>query len=163
MSYNGPNPVILRLKMRLMLWSMDLHHRVAKFLFSPDYFSCLGADLYFDKMIRLYLSKTVHLRNIYLPVSGIMQPENIPGYRASRVHTDLPPHAPAVPLTPYAPGSVNPAIAPLLTSIMMDGSGGHGFFLQTVPILMGYLSTEEQLMLRHMPLCNHKIPVYAAK
>ena len=26
LSYDGPNPVILRLQMRLMLWSMDLHH-----------------------------------------------------------------------------------------------------------------------------------------
>ena len=92
-----------------------------------------------------------------------MQPENMPGYRAPRVCTDLPPHDPAVPLTSDASGSVNPAIAPLLTPIMMDGSGVHEFCLQTVPILTGHLSTEEQLTLQHLPLYNHEIPVYAAK
>ena len=27
LSYEGPNPVILRLQMRLMLWAMDLYHK----------------------------------------------------------------------------------------------------------------------------------------
>ena len=38
LSYGGPNRVILRLQMRLMLLSMDLHHRAAKFVLSSDYF-----------------------------------------------------------------------------------------------------------------------------
>ena len=32
LSYDGPNPVILRLQMRLMLWAMDLYHRNGFFI-----------------------------------------------------------------------------------------------------------------------------------
>ena len=163
LSYDGPNPVILRLQMRLMLWAMDLYHRIARFLFSPDNFSRLGVDLHFDEMSRQYMSKTVELRNFYPPVSGVMHPENMTGYRAPRVRSDLPQDDPTGPVTSDAPSSVDPAIAPLLTSIIMDRSGGYEFCLQVVPIVTGYLSTKEQLTLRHVPLCNHEIPVYVAE
>ena len=109
------------------------------------------------------MSKTVELRNLYPPVYGVMRPENMPGYRAPRVHSDLQQDDPTGPVTSDAPSSVDLAIVPLLTSIMMDRSGGHEFCLQVVPIVTGYLSTKEQLTLRHVPLYNHEIPVYAAE
>ena len=125
------DPILLfyacSLQMRLMLWAMDLYHQIARFFFSPDYFSRLGVDLHFDEMSRLYMSKTVELRNLYPPVSGVMRPENMPGYRTPRVRTDLPQNNPTRSVTSDAPGSVDPAIAPLLTSIMIDKSGGHRF------------------------------------
>ena len=102
LSYDGPNPVILRLQMRLMLWAMDLHHRSARFLFSPDYLSRLGADLCFDEMSRLYLSKTSEIRRMYAPVSGAMRPENMPGYRQPTIRTDLPVDEPVSPVTTAA-------------------------------------------------------------
>ena len=47
LSYDGPNPVLLRLQMRLTLWAVDLYHRNGKYLFHPDYLSRLGVDLHF--------------------------------------------------------------------------------------------------------------------
>ena len=163
LSYDGPNPVILRLQMRLMLWSMDLHHRVAKFLLSPDYFSRLGADLHFDEMSRLYLSKTVEIRRLYPPISGTMRAENMSGYRAPRIRSDLAADASAAPGTTGAAALAGPAIAPILTSINLGRSGGHEYCLETVPIVTGYLSAKEQTSLHHIPLYNHKIPVFAAE
>ena len=85
LSYDRPNVVILRLHMRSMLWAMDLHHRNCKYLLSPDYLSHLGADICFDEISRLYLSKTIDLRKLYSPVAGAMKPENVQGYRAHRI------------------------------------------------------------------------------
>ena len=149
LTYDGPNPVILRMQMRFMLWAMDLYHRVARFLATPDYFSRLGADLYFDEMSREYLSKTIELRKLYPPVSGMMRPENMPGYRAPRIKTHLP--------------QQDNAAATLLSSIMLDDSGGHQFCLQTVPLLTGYLNAEEQNAMTHVAYYNHEVPVYAAE
>ena len=58
---------------------------------------------------------------------------------------------------------VDPEISPLLTSILYDNSGGHHFCLQTVPILTGYLTSEEQETLKHVPLYNHSITVCASE
>ena len=55
---------------------------------------------------------------------------------------------------------VDQFIAPFLTSFMINGSGGHKFCLQTVPILTGFLTEAEQPKLRHVPLYNHEIAVY---
>jgi hypothetical protein len=153
----------LNLQMRLMLWAMDLHHRSAKFLFSPDYLSRLGADLRFDEMSRLYLAKTTDIRKMYPPVSGAMRPENMPGYREPKIHTDLASDDPAAPGTTAASCWVDPAIAPLLTSITVGRSNGHEFCLQVIPILTGHLSSVEQKSLRHVSLYNHEIPVFAAE
>ena len=62
LSYDGPNPVILRLQMTLMLWAVILYHRNGMFLFHPGYLSRLGADLHFCELTRTYLNKTIHLR-----------------------------------------------------------------------------------------------------
>ena len=45
MTYDGPNPVILRLQMRFMMWGMDIQHRPDKHLVDADYFSRCGANL----------------------------------------------------------------------------------------------------------------------
>ena len=141
LTYEGPNPVILRLQMRLMLWAMDLYHRNAKFLVTADYLSRLGADLCFDEMTRQYLNKTTNLRKLYPPVTGPMRPENMPNYRAPRVRSKMSAKDPVL-AEPAA--AVDTAIAPLLAAIDLNGSGGHEFCLQVVPILTGYLSEEEQ-------------------
>ena len=51
LTYNGPNAVILRLQMRLMMWAMDLHHRPGTEMIA-DYWSRLGTDLCFDELTR---------------------------------------------------------------------------------------------------------------
>ena len=58
---------------------------------------------------------------------------------------------------------VDQFIAPLLTSITINGSSSHKLCLQTVPILTGFLTETEQPKLHHLPLYNHKIAVYASE
>ena len=130
-----------------MLWAIDLYHRNGKFLFHPDYLSRLGADLHFCELSRLYLNKTVNLRQLYPPVSGRMEPKNMPNYRAPRIKFKL---------------GADQVIGSLVTQITLGGSGGHEFCLQVVPIRTGFLSEEEQQSLRHVPLHNHDVAVHAA-
>ena len=158
LSYDGPNAVILRLQMRLMLWAMDLYHRNAKYLITPDYLSRLGADLYFDEMSRLYLSKTIDLRRAHAPVTGQMKKENMPGYRAPRIRSGFP--IPGKDESP--PTSIDHKISSLLASINMRDSGGHEFGLQVVPILTGNIVSHKGNRARHVPLHNHDLAVMAA-
>ena len=151
LSYDGPNAVILRLQMRLMLWSMDLHHRNGKFLFSADYLSRLGADLCFDEMSRLYLSKTIDLRKLHAPVSGAMRPDNMPGYRAPRIRSGP------------TQNVVDSSISSLLATISLGNSGGHEFCLQVVPILTGFVNSSNDSMSRRITLHNQEISVYASE
>ena len=109
------------------MWAIDLYHLIARFLFSPDIVSRLRIELHFDEMLRQYMSKTVELQNLYPPVSGVMRPENMPGYRAPRVHSNLPQDNPTGPVTSDAPSSVDPAIAPLLTSFIWIGQAATNF------------------------------------
>ena len=141
LSYDGPNAVILQLQMRLMLWSMDLHHRNGKFLFSADYLSRLGADLCFDKISRLYLSKAVDLRRLHASVSEAMRPENMPGYRAPRICSGP------------TENVVDASISSLLATIAISNSGGHEFCLQVVPILTG-LSSLPNIQNCNMSCCT---------
>ena len=80
LTYDGNNPVILRLQMRFMLVSMDIYHRPGE-LMRPDYLSRLGANLCFDELMRTYPNFTSNLRKNYSPVTGMMLPANMPGYR----------------------------------------------------------------------------------
>ena len=148
--------------MRLMLWSLDLYHRPATFLVPADYCSRLGVDMNFDELSRVYLAKTTEIRCRYLPISGTMQPENIPGFRAPHVCTVLPQNK-LVTAASISTERGNFAIAPLLTAINFGGSGGHEFCLQVVPILTGYLTNKEQRRMHHIPFQNHDIAVYAAE
>ena len=166
LSYDGPNPVLLRLQMRFQLWAMDLYHRSGFLMVSPDYMSRVGADLCFDELSRNYLNRTVNLRKNYPAASGTMLPENMPGYRAPRVRSVLPPDTTTVATTLVSLSDdnyVDPAFAPILTSIYSGNSGGHHFCLQTVPILTGYLTAEESDRITYRPLYQHHIPVIASE
>jgi hypothetical protein len=55
LSYDGQNPVILRLQMRFMCWDMVMEHRKDVCLTDANYFSCLGADLCFDPLLKEYV------------------------------------------------------------------------------------------------------------
>ena len=48
LSYEGGNPAILRLQMRLMCWDVDIVHRPDTKLVDADYWSRLGVDIEFD-------------------------------------------------------------------------------------------------------------------
>ena len=50
LSYEGGNPAILRLQMRLMCWDVDIVHRPDTELVDADYWSRLGVDIDFDPL-----------------------------------------------------------------------------------------------------------------
>ena len=81
LSYDGTNPAVLRLQMRLMCWDMDIQHRNAEYLKGPDYFSRLLADLCFDPLLRNYIQRAQSLRSANAPVIDLsMHEENMPYY-----------------------------------------------------------------------------------
>ena len=61
LSYEGGNPAILRLQMRLMCWDIDIVHRPDLELMDADYWSHLGVDMDFDPLFRKYLELTCQL------------------------------------------------------------------------------------------------------
>ena len=90
LSYDGNNPAILRLQMRLMCWDVDIVHRNDIHLTDADYWSWLGADICFDPQFKGYLDFNRSLRTEFpAPTDLPMRPENMPYYRGPRV--TLPP------------------------------------------------------------------------
>ena len=89
LTYEGPDSVFLRMHIRLILWVMDLYHRGAAYLISPDYSSRLGLYLCFNEITWFYLKKIIHICKLYPPTSGTMKPENMHGYNASRVRSEF--------------------------------------------------------------------------
>jgi hypothetical protein len=86
LSYEGGNPAILRMQMRLMCWDVDIVHRPDVELVDADYWSRLGADLNFDPLYRKYLELTRQTRKSHpAPTDLPMRPENMPYYRGPRV------------------------------------------------------------------------------
>jgi hypothetical protein len=84
--YDGSNPAILRLQMRLMCWDVDIVHLANDFLVDADYWSRLNADLCYDPTFREYLQFVSSLRATHPPPSDLpMQPENMPYYRGPRI------------------------------------------------------------------------------
>ena len=77
-----------------------------------------------------------------------MRPENMPGYRALCVRSDLLPN--------------DPDIAPLLTANTVDRSNGQELCLETVPILAGHRCPKDQ-GLKHIPFYNHMVSIYATE
>ena len=92
-----------------------------------------------------------------------MRPENMPGYCAPRVRSELTTETTTISTCLALGETVDQFIAPFLTSVMINGSGGHKFCLQMVPILTGFLTEAEQPKLRHVPLYNHEIALYASE
>jgi hypothetical protein len=87
LSYDGGNPAILRLQMRLMCWDVDVIHRPDHQLVDADYWSRLGTDIEFDPLFRDYLLYVRDIRKSHpSPTDLPMRPENMPYYRGPRVH-----------------------------------------------------------------------------
>jgi hypothetical protein len=53
--YDGNNPAVLQLQMRLMCWDIDIVHQNDIHLTDADYWSRLGADFCFDPIFKSYL------------------------------------------------------------------------------------------------------------
>ena len=84
MTYEGNNSVVLRIQMRLMLWSMDIVHRTRDFNADSDYMSKLAADTRFDPLLSKYLTSAAELRMKYPAPNGEMSEEHWPGYRKKK-------------------------------------------------------------------------------
>ena len=78
MTYEGNNAVVLRIQMRLMLWSMDIVHRTRDFNADSDYMSKLAADTQFDPLLSKYLTYAAELRSKYPAPNGEMLEEHWP-------------------------------------------------------------------------------------
>jgi hypothetical protein len=82
LSYDGANPAILRLQMRLMCWDVDIVHRPDVELVDADYWSRLGVDIVYDPLLRDYMAYTMKTRAAHPPPTELpMRPENMPYYR----------------------------------------------------------------------------------
>ncbi len=82
LSYDGSNPAILRLQMRLMCWDLDIVHRANNFLVDADYWLQLNADLCYNPTFCKYLQFVSSFRAMHPPPSDLpMQPENMPYYQ----------------------------------------------------------------------------------
>ena len=88
LSYDGGNPAILRLQMRLMCWDMEIVHRTQDHLVDADYWSRLGADLCYDPLMRKYLT-LMHgfSKQNPSPTRLPMFPQNMPYFRGPRVQS----------------------------------------------------------------------------
>jgi hypothetical protein len=84
--YNGNNPAILCLQMRLMCWDVTIIHWNDTYLADADYWSHLGEDICFDPHFWDYLQFVQTLRATYpAPTELPMLPQNMPYYRGPRV------------------------------------------------------------------------------
>ena len=126
-----------------------------------NYVSRLHAALCFDELTRTYLNFTSNLRKNYPPVTNPMLPKNMPGYRGTVVR--FPPSAADFISVSFGacdtPLLVDSSIAPILTSIHLNYSGGHCFNFHVYPILLGHLTPVERRTCGNGRLYNHHTTV----
>jgi hypothetical protein len=87
LSYDGQNPGILHLQMRMMCWDMVIKHQNDVCLTDADYFSRLGADLCFDPLLKEYIQQVnaIHHRSL-TPTELPIAPMNQPYFRRPRLN-----------------------------------------------------------------------------
>jgi hypothetical protein len=72
--------------MRLMCWDVDIIHQNNTYLVDADYWSCLGAGLCFNPLLKKYLELAQSLRLTHpAPSSLSMLLENMPYYRGPQI------------------------------------------------------------------------------
>ena len=155
--YDGTNPVILCLQMRLMCWDMDIIHLNDNFLIIDiAYWSCLGSDLCFDPLLRDYTNRAVSIRaNNPVPETLPMLAENIPGARG--------PHLPHTVDTNNAAtvNTIDVHAQSLFSSIHVDVSNGHKFLTH---VSLQYKTFTNRVPLEKTtatPLSNSNLPAAA--
>eukprot|EP00956_Cyclotella_meneghiniana_P037713 scaffold143282_cov76-Cyclotella_meneghiniana.AAC.4 len=133
MSYDGNNPAVLRLQMRLMCWDMVIVHRPGTEMTAADYLSRLGADLCFDPLLKDYIERVSQFKLSNRPISTLpMLPANMPGYRGPRKRSTPASDSPDV----EECISDNATVA-LIDAIYVRDSNGHGSYLANVPVCFG--------------------------
>jgi len=87
LSYDGQNPAILLLQMRLICWGMIIEHCNYVCLTNANYFSWLGADICFDPLLKDYIQ---HIDAIWCHSPMLMElsiaPEHQPYFRGPRIN-----------------------------------------------------------------------------
>jgi hypothetical protein len=147
--YDGSNPAILRLQMRLMCWDVDIVHRANNFLVDADYWSCLNADLCYIPTFCEYLQFISSFRATHPPPTNIpMQPENMPYYRGPHVRPPYDSQGPAV----------DAAANSLLTMIVTQERNGPPC-LANYPVWLGKFPLLHDTTIR--PLYNSEYPAFA--
>jgi hypothetical protein len=162
LSYDGNNPAVLRLQMRLMCWDMVIVHRPGTTMAAPDYLSRLGADLCFDPLLRDYIAKIQHLKKSNPTVSSLpMLPENMPGYKGPRRKKQDP--ADESPTTSLPCSTLDTAAQALISSILVNDSNGHALNLSNIPIRFGMYEQSIHLteVYKATPLYNHDLVLAA--
>jgi hypothetical protein len=86
LSYDGQNPSISCLQMRLMCWDMDIEHRNNIFLTDVDYWSCLGVHLCFDPLLKSYIKQVNSFCQCRAsPTALPPAPKNMPYFRGPQL------------------------------------------------------------------------------
>jgi hypothetical protein len=174
LSYDGNNPAISRLQMRLMCWDVDIVHRNNSYLVDADYWSHLGADVCFDPLFKSYLDFDGGLcQRFSAPVTLPMKPENMSYYRGpwitNKIDAPACPPAPAcIPAPTCTPADPSAATrnadnshCQSIFSAIIDNNCNGLCHLANVPVTFGDFdsvtpdSTHESL--------NHEIPAYAQR
>jgi hypothetical protein len=131
LSYEGGNPAILRLQMRLMCWDVDIVHRTDTELIDANYWSHLGIDLDFDPLFCKYLNLTCKLQKSHpAPTDLPMQPKNMSYYHRPRFQTP----------TADTDTANTLHIQGLLTDIVMSTGWGQTY-LSNVPAQFGKMTS----------------------
>jgi hypothetical protein len=128
LSYDGTNPAILRLQMRLMRWDVNIVHRPDVKLVDANYWSRLGVDIVYNPLLHDYMAYTMKTRAAHPPPTELpMHPKNMPYYRGPRIVQPTPPTAPSADAL---------HIQLLLTDIVLSNGLGNTA-LSNVPVRFG--------------------------
>jgi hypothetical protein len=154
LSYEGGNPAILRLQMRLMCWDVDIVHRPDSELVDADYWSRLNVDIEFDPLFKEYLEFTRLLRQMHpAPTDLPMRPENMPYYRGPRFQ-------PTTTSTTESSNADTLHIQSLLTDITTSTGWGHTH-LSNVPVRFGEATPTVLAIAPSRSLLNSELAQYA--
>ncbi len=162
--YDGNNPAIACLQMRLMCWDVNIVHRNDSHLVNANYWLRLGADICFDPLFKSYLDFDWELcKKIPAPTALPMKPENMPYYQGPRITTsmDLQHTSPSADTSWSDTDAANISHCQSLFLAIIDHNCQGLCRLAQVPVCFGDFKNVMPSD-AHGP-SNHKIPAYAIR
>ncbi len=152
LSYDGGNPAILCLQMRLMCWDINVIHHPDSHLVNADYWSHLGTDIEFNPLFQDYLQYTMEPQKLHAPPMDLpMHPENMPYYRSPRIR----------PQPPSNDNTESLYIQSLLTDIVTS-SFNKNTYLTNILVRFGHVHlADDTPTIRTWELLNSKLASYA--
>ncbi len=164
LSYDGNNPAILSLQMRLMCWDVDIVHQNDSHLTNANYWSWLGANFYFDPLFKSYLDFDWGLSKRF-PVQHTlpMKSENMPYYRGPQIMSPMM-DAPSSKLLDDGDGAAKMADHSHCQSLFTATGDPHCHGLCHLANALVHFRDFDKVtpMDAHKP-SNHKIPGYAIR